>query len=134
MAADSVGWAYDYVKTPVAAKIKRMPDGGLFAAAGSTSEIMRFTAWMLVGGECPSDFDKDNGFTALWAKPDGSLWLCTHKLYFYELTSQFFAIGVPSIFLMGALHAGASAEQAVRLAIDHTDGAGGTVQVERLAQ
>lgn len=133
MAADSVGWIGGAsVKTPVAAKIKRMPDGGLFAAAGSTTEIARFAEWMLSSGPRPADFDKEEQFTGLWARSGGSLWLCNYTLYFYELFDPFFAIGACCTFMMGALHAGASAEEAVRLAVLHTDGAGGSVQVEEL--
>lgn len=133
MAADSVGWACGKtVKTSVAPKIKRMPDGGMFAACGSATEIFRFAEWMLTGKSRPADFDKDEQFTGLWAKPDGSLWLCNYTLHFYQLCDPFFAIGAPDTFMIGALHAGASAEEAVRLAVLHTDGAGGAVQVEEL--
>ena len=85
------------------------------------------------GGEKPQ-FDKEEQLTALWVKSDGSLLLCNYTLHFYKLREEFFAIGSPSTFMMGALFAGASAEEAVRLAILHTDGAGGEVQVERLEQ
>lgn len=133
MAADSVGWTCAAsIKMPVAPKIKRMTDDGIFAGAGSTSEIERFSEWMLTGNDCPRDFEKDEQFTGLWAKPDGSLWLCNHTLWFYQLHVPFFAVGAPCEFVMGALHAGASAEDAVRLAVLHADGAGGTVQVESL--
>jgi hypothetical protein len=103
----------------------------MFAAAGSTSEIIQFVEWMQRGGERP-EFDKEEQLTALWVKSDGSLWLCNYRLHFYQLHEDFFAIGSPNTFMMGALYAGASAEEAVRLAILHTDGAGGDVQVERL--
>lgn len=133
MAADSVGWTCGAtVKASVAPKIKRMLDGGLFAAGGNTSEIVRFTAWMLGATDERPVFDKEEQFTGLWAKPDWSLWLCDHTLHFYELHDPFFAVGHPCTFMMGALHAGATAEQAVRLAVKHTDGAGGEVQVESL--
>lgn len=61
MAADSVGWTCgSSVKIHVAPKIKRAAGVGLFAAAGPTSEIERFTAWMLgVSPARPSDFDKN---------------------------------------------------------------------------
>lgn len=133
MAADTVGWTCGAsVKSPVAPKIKRMSDGGLFAAGGNTSEIVQFAAWMLSGVSDRPGFDKEEQLTVLWARPDGSLWLCDHTLQFYQLHDSFFAIGAPCTFMMGALHAGASAEEAVRLAVLHTDGAGGDVQVERV--
>ena len=133
MAADSVGWTGSAtVKSPVAPKIKRLPDGGLIGCGGNTSEIVRVCAWMINPSLPTPTLDKDECFSAIWVKPDGSLWLGGYDLNFYQLYDQFFAIGSPTAFVFGALHAGASAEAAVQLAIDHTDSVGGKIQVERL--
>jgi len=132
MAADSVGWTCNLsVAVPVAPKIKRLRGGGLIAAAGQTVAIDRFVEWMLRGGGKPEGIDRDD-LTGLWVHPDGSVWMCLHDLHFIRIHSEFFAIGAPSTFMMGALFAGATAEESVRLAIAHTDGAGGSVQVEHI--
>lgn len=136
MAADSVGWtANNSVKVPAPGKIRRLSDGGLIGAAGETSDIIQFHEWM--AADRPRDtrpeFGKDDGFCALWVKPDGALSACTWKLVFFPIATSFFAIGGPAEFVMGALYSGASAEDAARLAIEFTDSAGGPVQIERLA-
>ena len=132
MAADSVGWtANTSVKVPVCAKIRRLIDGGLVAGTGETTDIEQFHDWMRGESEQPS-VPREDGFNALWAKPGGTLWFCTWRLVFSQITAPFFAIGGPCEFMMGALFAGASADQAVRLAAEHTDSAGGQIQVEAL--
>lgn len=136
LAADSVAWASTCVKVPSSPKIVRLPDGGLLAAAGETGEIRELREFMskLVTSQprMHPTFDKDEGLTALWVRPDRSLWRCWYQLRWYSVDAPFDCIGAPAQFMFGALHAGASAEEAVRLAVLHTDGAGGEVQVERL--
>lgn len=134
LAADSVGWtAESNVRASVVPKIKRLRDGGLYGAAGDSLEINEFSEWMQRNrrGEKPV-FDSGKDFISLWLKPDESLHMCGHKLNFMPLVDQFFAVGAAAIFCFGALHAGASAEKSVQLAIDHHYGVGGAVQVERL--
>lgn len=132
MAADSVGWTCESVKMATHPKIRRTLDGGVFACAGSSAEIVRFADWMLSTGDLPTDFERDDQFNAIWVKPDRTLWHCNHRISFYQVVAPFFVIGAPSVFMLGAMYAGATAEEAVCLAILHTDGAGGEVQVERV--
>jgi hypothetical protein len=75
---------------------------------------------------------KDDGFSSIWLKPDGTAWLIEDDLYPVKIAAGFAACGAPTTFMLGALYAGATAEEAVRLAIQHTDGAAGEVQVERI--
>lgn len=131
MAADTVGWVSgSHVKIPTRPKIRRS-DKGLVACCGQTGEIEAFHEWHSRGGGKPT-LDKDEGFVALWVDPYGCVQLSDFTLRWAPVVHGFLAIGAPDRFMMGVLFAGGSAEDAVRLAIEHTDGAGGSVQVERL--
>ena len=135
LAADSVGWtAGCSVKVPVAPKIRRLPCG-VYAAAGNTTVIDEFYDWM--SGDPLARRPEglvDEDFSSICVRPNGTVWFCTHRLHFTQLHAEFLAIGGPSEFMMGALFAGATAEQAVRLAIEHTYSAGGHVQTMRIGQ
>jgi hypothetical protein len=131
MAADTIAWtANSSVKVQCRPKIRRLKEcGWLLGASGDTADIERFFGWMEGVADRP-DFKEEDYFCALCARLGGELFLYTWKLYPFEITHPFFAIGAADQFVMGAMFAGASAEEAVRLAVAHTDGAGGDVQVE----
>ena len=134
LAADSVGWtAGCSVKLPVAPKIRRTRCGGMIAAAGNTTVIEQFHLWHTSSGGKPDNLNEDD-IAVIWVKADGTVWFCTHRLHFAQFHGEFLAIGGPVEFMMGALFAGATAERAVRLAIEHTDSAGGHVQTMRIVQ
>jgi hypothetical protein len=63
-------------------------------------------------------------------KPDGTVWVITHKFHCYRSDKLCHASGAHTEFVYGAMLAGASAEQAVRLAIQHCRSAAGDVQIE----
>lgn len=134
MAADSVGWKGGHIIVPVPPKIWAPKQGGLIGCAGASNEIHQFREWMRGLNEAPDKFDKDERFEAIWVKPDRSIWHCWHTLKWTPMpeTTHFIPIGAEVSFMYGALHAGATAEQTVRLTIEHTDGAYGRVQVEYL--
>lgn len=134
LAADSVGWmAEGHVKIPVSPKIVRFK-GGMFACCGGETEIALATDWITKVGTPKPLLEQQEGFGCIWVKPDGSVWYTNWRLHPVIRPEGFMAIGACDKFMMGAMFAGASAEEAVRLAILHTDGAGGEVQVERLEQ
>ena len=136
MAADSVAWTGENstLKVPCTPKIRRPSPsrGGLAASPGSSAEIEHFWRWFQNDYEHTPIFSKDDGFNALWVRPDGTMWVSGHQLYFFQIYGDFYALGAGKVFMFGALYAKATAEEAVRLAILHTDGAGGPVQVEHL--
>lgn len=134
MAADNVAWvANGRIKMPTFQKIERLPDGSLIACMGAVSEIQTVTDWLRRGEPIGRPLlDKDEGFGCLRITPERQARYANWRLDFYDLYGDFHAVGAPAEFMFGALFAGASAEEAVRLAIQHTDGAGGEVQVERL--
>lgn len=132
LAADSVAWiAESRVKIPCRPKIRSLRDGRLFAAAGENGEIDAVFEWLDGRADKPA-LTPGETMHCILVRPDGSYETCWESLRFRRCQSPVYALGIASQFLMGALLAGASPEEAVRLAIEHTDGAGGDVQVMRL--
>jgi hypothetical protein len=117
-------------------KITRGPKG-LIGVAGPCTDCYLISQWWKNGGEgeIPGLLQGREGAAALILLNDGSLWFMDERLKPYP-TSEPAVTGQPdaSTFCEGAMLAGASAEEAVRLAIKHTTSAGGEVQVERLEQ
>lgn len=135
MAADSAVFQ-DGLCFGFSEKIKRLTDGSLIAAAGPRPAIQQFHAWMakVVTGEYAPQPDAlgESEFGGLWLKADGSVYRISYKFEIYSDPCPFAAEGIGVSFMMGALAHGASAEEAVRLAIAHCDGCGGDIQVERI--
>lgn len=133
MAADEGVWG-DGLCFGTTTKIQRLADGSLCAAAGPRPLIQAFHRWMESGQKNklrPRHTDEEN-FGGLWLKLDGSIWRVSHLFEVYDSPWPFSAEGIRTQFMLGAMAAGASAELAVQLAIKHSDGAFGSVQVERL--
>lgn len=134
LAADSACWGGDGRNTIVGhhEKIIRLPNGGLFAGCGRSTEADKVARHLAEHDDLQGlEHLKDEYFGAIWIKPDGIAYALEDDLHPMKITAPFAAWGAPVVFMLGALHAGASAEQAVRLAIHHTDGAAGEVQVVR---
>lgn len=131
MAADTMSWVRG-VAICAPAKIIRV-DGGLLGAAGPTGVchwLRRYLANPDTAGPKPP-VERDD-LQALLVERSGQIWRWDWQLVSFQHLGSFVAIGAASEFLYGALYAGASAEDAVRLAIRHTDCAAGDVQIERL--
>lgn len=128
MAADTGLWLGP-IGSGYTEKIKRLPDGRLFAASGETAVAEACCAWL--EGEAKQPEPEDGGsFRGLVLSRDG-VWQVDHKFRLTR-TCDVTAAGAHTEFLLGALYAGASAEQAVRLAIEYGDSARGEVQVVAL--
>lgn len=134
MAADTAVWGGGNCNIVVdhRQKIKRLHDGGLFAAAGRSVDIHTTVNYLIGQGSLDGAHPVKEDFGAIWVKPSGQIYWIEKDLIPIKMNSLFAAVGSLEAFLHGALHAGATAEEAVRLAILHTDGAAGDVQVERL--
>jgi hypothetical protein len=135
MAADTAGWDYDgRVVKSNRRKIVRLGGlhaGSLFAACGELENAEALIE-KLNGGDIGDYTIDDNDFCAIEALPDGTILRYLKKMRPVAVNQPFIAIGANESFLYGALYAGASAEDAVRLAIRYTDSAGGDVQVEHI--
>ena len=131
MAADSVAWKDD-IHIPTLPKIKRQEDGTLIACTGDVAVTRWFMeAWPNIRNDDAPKVERDE-FTALIVTPDGQCFECDHHMRPYKVIGPYHALGAPVKFMLGALATGASAERAVRLALEHTDGGAGEVQVEHL--
>lgn len=132
MAADSQ-ITDDYILRGQCKKIYRAPCGALGAATGLFAAGTRFGEWF-VGGR-NGNFDPKSGdryFGALIVEADGTLWAMDNTGTCSQFSAPWAAEGGGDQIAMGALEMGATAEQAVSVAIKHHAGCGGRIQVERL--
>ena len=134
VAADSSRWHGELCFSS-AKKIHRLGDGSLITSAGSEELILAVQEWLEFG--MPQDNKPDmvdlskDGYTVLWLTADG-MYRFDGTLNYVGEAAPFMAGGCHADFLMGAMAAGASAEEAVALAIEHCAFARGPLQVERL--
>lgn len=132
MAADTAFWCGPVIEGH-ATKIRRLKNGALVGCSGDGTIYQWFFDWIENHG-AKSDREKPDagGFGALVVTPDGEVIRYGENCLPITLTGPFFAMGAGATFAMGAMAAGASAEEAVRLTIENTDTAAGNIQVERL--
>ena len=134
LATDSSGWIGELAVARMK-KITRLEDGSLFAASGERQIIVGVKRWLagkMFGDKPPMpDDDAETGFGAIWLRRDG-IWLIHNRAEPYLLDADFAAEGAHAEFCYGAMADGASAEEAVELAIKYGAFARGPVQVERL--
>jgi ATP-dependent protease HslVU (ClpYQ) peptidase subunit len=125
-------------------KITRAADGALGACAGPASVCEYFRRQLFensnvgdrrIGGRLVSGFKEllgDEGFQAIWLEPTGEIRRMRENGLVSGHGETTAAVGSSEDFAMGAMRAGASAEEAVRLCIEFTVYAAGEVQVEHL--
>lgn len=130
MAADTATFSGDLIPYHVK-KIWRIR-GALVAAAGRSALIMAFRDWYAAGVDVPFERDTDD-FNGLVVQPDGAV-LRMDGQYggFLRYDAPFHAIGSGMEILTGAMAAGATAPQAVEIAIKWSNYGAGGVQVETL--
>ena len=146
IAADGACW-YGGVKAELSKlKIVRSHDGALGGSVGDASYTEFFRVWFAGtsareerGHYRPKDDplvigkDEKCEFRAMWIEPDGDVIVMEQDGRPYLVGRELHAIGAAQEMAMGAMYAGASAEQAVRICVERSDAAGGEVFVERLA-
>ena len=123
LAADTAVWAGNIIAGHVPDKIVRLPDGRLVGGAGRVTDIQAFKKWIETG-EGPGQKFED--FTGIVVTPEGEVTTFNKKLQATPEPFPWVALGMED-FCRGALAAGCSAEETVRLAIEYTDMAGGEV-------
>lgn len=134
MASDSGVFHGDY-HFVTQQKIFRAPDGSLYACSGPAAPAAAVSRWFALGR--PEDFSwpavaHEDGFGVIWLRQDG-IWLIDEAFVpFPDDGMPFAADGSHSDFLFGAMAQGASAVEAVELAIKYGVWARGPAQVERL--
>jgi 20S proteasome alpha/beta subunit len=112
-------------------------DGHMAAGTGGMPYVQRFFVWFLAGeqGDAPLPARDDDGTdegSAYIFRPDDSV-VCFEGRGPNVLTAAYYADGSGGRIAMGALAAGAGAEEAVRIAIAHDVYSGGEVTVLKRA-
>lgn len=136
MAADSCSFRNGrrYASFP---KIVRASDGSLAGVSGEMGNANAFKDWFLAGenGQSPKmEGGNDSDFGAVIVRPDGAVWTTYGDGRLIQSADPLEAMGenVAAGFCEAAMLAGLSAEDAVRLTVEHCIYAAGDVQVERL--
>lgn len=137
MAADSHTFSRGTKWESAFPKITRGPKG-LIGVAGSSVDAYMIAQWWKAGGlagATPHLGSGDEGPAALILLNDGTVWFMDDRLKPCPMSDPAVTGEMDAAtFTEGALRAGLSAEDAVRLATKHCKSAGGEVQVERLEQ
>ena len=132
MASDSQAYGGSGEQSPgTKRKIHRLADGtrvGVVTAICGEGE--RFAAWLEAGAD-PAAWTGDKpDLRALIVKPSGEVFLAFDGLYLSgPIECDRYAIGSGSAYAFGAMHMGASAQEAVGAAIEFDIHSGGPVQV-----
>lgn len=121
-------------------KIERLENGRYFLGAGHLYTIGLARDW------AESDFSEDErpdfsvlfgekaedySFSCLVVSEDGRIAvLVDDEMQAEPVLDDYLAIGSGAAYAIGALEAGATPEEAVRIAIDHDGNSGGPVQIE----
>lgn len=94
----------------------------LVGCAGDCDDCVAFLRWMEGRAEKPRPFR----LTALVVDGRGRLWSVTEKLVYVRVRANLWAIGSGGDYALGAMHAGKSAADAVRIAskLDKASGFG----------
>ena len=132
MAADTGVWHHNTVPYHIK-KIMRV-NGSLVAATGRTGLVTKFYQWVAEGmnGEFDRSEAGDGGFHGIIVGPDGRVLQVEIMGPALSYNAPFYVMGAPHEIMLGAMAAGATAQQAVEIAIRWTDGAAGGIQVEKL--
>lgn len=114
----------------------RVPEalgGGFVAGCGNLSKIYHVLRTVEGTAEAAPTLDiraPVSKSTFLLMRPDSSLWQLEEDAVWYPLTEDgqgYFSAGSAMEYLAGAMDAGASAVEAVRLARDRMEGCGGQI-------
>lgn len=126
MAADSGNW-FSNVLYRSALKIARGPDGSLHGVSGNAADAGQYLQWVLAGMEGdapkPEATNREEGrsaFLALVVQPDDHVRLWTAFGWEDHYDVPFIAIGAGSEMAIGAMAAGATAEQAVAIVAERS--------------
>lgn len=112
-------------------KLYRAHNGAVAGAAGNAYACQRFGVWF-AGARGKSPNISSDSFEALMLDIDGKIYLLDEHGTLLLRTGEYAALGSGAHLALGAMAAGATAEQAVAIAIKLNVMCGGEVQVERL--
>lgn len=133
LAADTATWINDgNVRCPGrTGKLRRLSDGSLYSGAGASAQIEEFGNWLESG--CKGDKPKADDISVLHIRLDGTIVLYAGELERVAGEAPFYAVGSGASAALGAMMAGASAAEAVRIAMEVDPYTAGEVDVLHLA-
>ena len=140
IAADGLGCIADEVIDADASKIEIVRESGqvvVYALSGPRAIRGPLIAWEQAGAtvpDLPGGLHSDLGWSFVAIKRDGT-WFYTSKCPYAVKVKTPFAIGAGADYATGMMHAGKTAEEAIRLIIERRLNVytGGEVQVVNLA-
>lgn len=113
-------------------KIWRSANGCCYGFSGPTSYAELFRRW-LDDNSPPKEIPEFESHHAIEVRPGNRVALSSGKKpIFIEIGAAFFAIGSGWQLALGAMQMGATAEQAVEVAIMHDENCGGQIDVIRV--
>ena len=129
LAADSGVWQGGIIVANTQ-KVFRLSDGSLFAASGPRSVIERvFDCFEGKSPLLPPPLPDRRDFVSIRIEASGVIWRMDGDMIQYSCPdAPWYVLGAHDELLFGALAAGASAIEAVEIAIKYGDCAGGIVQ------
>lgn len=136
MASDSGSWNGDACHG-WARKLARGADGVLHGVLGNAAMCCAYLAWVDAGcqGEPPPNRSEEDGkasaYAVVCALPNGDIRYLTADGPELIVGAPYYAEGAGAEVALGALFAGATAEQAIEAAKEHGPGAFGRVQLIR---
>lgn len=140
VAADTGGFQGPVMIENAVAKIVKSYDGALGGACGESSATAAFRHWFRISinkqarsnyGVDRLTFEKDTDFDSMWLEPNGEIWRMDWAGRPWKFSDNFAAIGAPYEMALGAMLAGASAAEAVRICIERHAYAAGDVVTSR---
>lgn len=119
-------------------KIVRSADGAIGAACGVSGLARQFRefftrSYFVKRADAWPSADKESGFEAVWIEPNGDVWRMGWDGRPHAAPA-ISAAGAAWELALGAMYAGASAEEAVRICIERHSHAAGEIQVVRLRE
>lgn len=131
LATDSRITAGDMIVSDKRTKVHRLRDGSLMAWAGSVQDAELLLQAMRRTAKPAEKHPKLEDISALHLRTDGTLWEYEGEAWVKQ-DLGYYATGSGSPYAFAAMDAGASAKDAVRIAIKRDANSGGRVQSLKL--
>lgn len=114
----------------------KSPDGWVGAGSGKATEVSELVQWgskTKIGKKIePELLPSGSDFTAILVSPQRTVYYVSDSFFTELIPEDYHAEGEGASIALGAMHAGATAVQAVSAAIAHSAACGGPVQVYEL--
>ncbi len=114
-------------------KTHKSKDGWLGAGGGSITDVHKFFKW-IDDGHDPDDAVSLEHLDGILVSPDGTVFIVESDLNPYEMKADFYVGGSGGELATGAMAAGATPEDAVKIAIKYDISCGGPIQKVKLGK